>query len=407
VRIALLSYEYPPETGFGGIGTYTRTQARALARLGHEVHVIAGATAPRELGSTLEEGVRVWRFRGGPRRWAAVLGRLRLFWSRNRLENGIDMARALARVLARHPLDLVEAPECGAEALRLASLMPGRVVVRFHSPAELILPFYDVPALDRWLCARLERRALRAAAGFTSASAFLAREARERLGVRAPIATIPNGIDPAEGAPAPGEELRAALGVAPGTPVVLFAGRIERRKGADVAAAVAARLLPRRRLAFVFAGDDLFGWLARELLPPLEALGGPGSVHALGRLPLGRARAALAAADVVLVPSRWENCPYVVLEAMAAGRAVVASDATGLPELVEQGVTGLAAPDGDAEAHAAAVERLLDDPGLARRLGAAARARVEGELSDVAVARRSLEVYRRVVDAAPRRAGRT
>ncbi len=45
MRIALLSYEYPPETGFGGIGTYTRTQARALARLGHEVHVIAGATS--------------------------------------------------------------------------------------------------------------------------------------------------------------------------------------------------------------------------------------------------------------------------------------------------------------------------------------------------------------------------
>lgn len=225
--------------------------------------------------------------------------------------------------------------------------------------------------------------------------------------MRAPIATIPNGIDPAEGASASGEELRAALGVAPGTPVVLFAGRIERRKGADVAAAVAARLLPRRRLAFVFAGDDLFGWLARDLLPPLEALGGLGSVHALGRLPLDRARAALAAADVVLVPSRWENCPYVVLEAMAAGRAVVASDATGLPELIEQGVTGLAAPDGDAEGHAAAVERLLDDPGLARRLGAAARARIEGGLSDVAVARRSLEVYRRVVDAAPRREGRT
>ena len=42
MRIALLSYEYPPETGFGGIGTYTYYQARALARLGHEAHVFAG-----------------------------------------------------------------------------------------------------------------------------------------------------------------------------------------------------------------------------------------------------------------------------------------------------------------------------------------------------------------------------
>ena len=52
MRIALLSFEYPPETGFGGIGTYTWHQARALAKLGHEVHVLAGA---REATVTLDE----------------------------------------------------------------------------------------------------------------------------------------------------------------------------------------------------------------------------------------------------------------------------------------------------------------------------------------------------------------
>lgn len=405
MRIGLLSFEYPPETGFGGIGTYTRTQARALAALGHEVHVLAGATAPRPLARRLEEGVEIWRFRGGPRRWAAALGRLRLFWTRNRLENGLDMARALARLLDRHPLDVVEVPECGAEGLRLARLLPGRIVVRFHSPAELILPFYDVPPLDRRLCSWLERRALRSGAAFTAASEFLAREARVRLGVPAPIEAIPNGIELAASAGEASFDLRARLGLGPATPVVLFAGRIERRKGADVAAAVAARLLPRRALACVFVGDDLFGWLERELAPPLAAAGGPGSFHPLGRLPLAEARAALAQADVVLVPSRWENCPYVVLEAMAAGRAIVASDGSGLPELIEPGRTGLLAPVGDATAHAGAVERLLDDREFAQRLGAAARARVERELSAETIARRSLEVYRRVVAAADARAG--
>ena len=404
MRIGLLSFEYPPETGFGGIGTYTRTQARALARLGHEVHVLAGATAPRAFAATedggVDGGVQVWRFRGGPRLWARALGRFRLFWSRSRLENGIDMRRALGRLLERHPLDIVEVPECGAEGLRLAALLPGRIVVRFHSPAELILPFYDVPALDRRLCSWLERRGMRAGAAFTSASGFLAAEARTRLGVRAPIATIPNGVDLTESAGAPGFDLRAALGLEPATPVVLFAGRIERRKGADVAAAVAARLLARRRVAFVFAGDDLFGWLERELMPPLRSVGGPGSVHHLGRLPLAQSRSALAQADVVLVPSRWENCPYVVLEAMAARRPLVVSDGTGLPELVDAERTGLVAPVGDAGAHAAAVERLLDDRELARGLGAAARARVEREHSDVAIARRSLEVYQNLAGAA-------
>ena len=46
MKIALMSFEYPPETGFGGIGTYTWYQARAMVKLGHEVHVLAGATSP-------------------------------------------------------------------------------------------------------------------------------------------------------------------------------------------------------------------------------------------------------------------------------------------------------------------------------------------------------------------------
>ena len=393
MRIGLLSYEYPPETGFGGIGTYTRTQARALVRLGHEVHVLAGALRPAALASTIEDGVRVWRHRGRRRLWARFLDSRRLHWTRSRLENGIDMRRALGGVLKQHDLDVIELPECGAEGLLLRRLLPGRRVIRLHSPAELILPFYDVPTLDRRLCAALERRALKAADALTSASRFLTAQVRDRMGVRRQIETIPNGIDLAEAAGDPEFDLRRATGVDPKTPIVLFSGRMEPRKGADLAAAVASRLLAHRRAAFVFAGDDLFGWLERELLPPLRALAGGADIHSLGRLPLGATRAALAQADVVLVPSRWENCPYVVLEAMAAGAAIVSSDGGGLPELVREGETGLLAATGDAAAHAAAVVRLLDERELARRLGAAARARVALEHSDVAIARRSLAVY--------------
>ena len=65
MKIGLLSFEYPPETGFGGIGTYTWYQARALAKLGHEVHVLAGATGETELTTSGHDGVTVHRFRSG------------------------------------------------------------------------------------------------------------------------------------------------------------------------------------------------------------------------------------------------------------------------------------------------------------------------------------------------------
>ena len=87
MKIALLSFEYPSETGFGGIGTYTWYHARALARLGHDVHVLAGATAPTSLRTETHDDVRVHRFHADGMLMRAFerLGRQRLWWTRSRL----------------------------------------------------------------------------------------------------------------------------------------------------------------------------------------------------------------------------------------------------------------------------------------------------------------------------------
>jgi glycosyltransferase involved in cell wall biosynthesis len=85
----------------------------------------------------------------------------------------------------------------------------------------------------------------------------------------------------------------------------------------------------------------------------------------------------LAASDIAAVPTLWPDpLPRAVLEAMAAGRPVVASDTGGIPEMIEDGVHGALTPPGDVDAVAVAVGRLVDDPELRRRLGTAARERV-------------------------------
>ncbi len=400
MRIGLLSFEYPPETGFGGIGTYTWTQARALARLGHEVHVVAGATDASPVASSWQDGVRVWRGRApGPTR--ATMGRaagwLRLWWTRRRLLTALDTRHTLARVLAEGALDAVEIPECGAEGLLCRNLLPGRAVVRFHSPAELILPYYAVNTLDRALATRLERRALGGAAAYTSPTRFLAAAARARFGIQGSIDVVPNGIDLAAFPPRDPGAAAAALDLPPGRLRVLFAGRLERRKGIDVAATVCERLLARPEVDFVFAGEDLFGEFRQRLEPRFASHGG-GRVRALGRL--GRIELArwLAAADVVLLPSRWENAPYALLEAMASAAAIVSTAVGGIPEILRDGSEGILVPAGDANATYAATARLLDAPELARTLGRAARARVERDFAAEPMARRSLELYGAIAD---------
>ena len=134
MKIALISFEYPSETGFGGIGTYTWYQARALVKLGHEVHVLAGATKPTQLRSEEHDGVRVYRFRsdGYLMRCLQRLDKLKLWWTKNRLENALSMYRGLEALMREHHYDLVEMPECGAEGLLINHLTRVRTLIKFH-----------------------------------------------------------------------------------------------------------------------------------------------------------------------------------------------------------------------------------------------------------------------------------
>ena len=155
----------------------------------------------------------------------------------------------------------------------------------------------------------------------------------------------------------------------------LYAGRLAPEKGVHTLLEAAARL-PDARLS-LFGGGPLAGWVAdrAKRLP---------QVSLRGHTPRAQLLAEIARARVVVVPSRWpENYPYAVLEAQAAGRAVVASAVGGIPEQISSGEDGVLVPPGDASALADAVGALLADPARARRLGEAGqrRARERGSPS--------------------------
>jgi glycosyltransferase involved in cell wall biosynthesis len=202
--------------------------------------------------------------------------------------------------------------------------------------------------------------------------------------VAAPLTAAP---DPDQVAAA-----RADLGE-PGRPAVFAAGRLAGQKGFGVLIEAAAR------------------WQDRDPVPELAIAGTGPLAGALA----GQARAAgvtvrflgwradvpalLAAADLVVVPSLWEGQPLIVQEALRAGRPLVASRTGGIPALTGEDGAVLV-PAGDAAALAGAIRSVLDDPGLAARLRAAAtqRGAVLPDASDAVDA--AIALYRRVLRAA-------
>ncbi|MEE9217594.1 MAG: glycosyltransferase [Acidobacteriota bacterium] len=150
----------------------------------------------------------------------------------------------------------------------------------------------------------------------------------------------------------------------------LYVGRLAREKGVDVLIR-AAGLVPQIRLRIAGDGPE------RASLERLATGAAPDRVRFLGQLPRPRIAGALAACDALVLPSVcMEVAPLAVLEAGAAARPAVASQVGGIPEWVEDGITGVLVPPGETEALAAALAALAAAPARARALGECARARV-------------------------------
>lgn len=161
---------------------------------------------------------------------------------------------------------------------------------------------------------------------------------------------------------------------------LVYVGRLTPLKGGRLLIAAMAALRdshPGLRLTVIGDGPD------RAFL---EAAARPlgDRVRFTGYLSQGDVAGVLADADALCLPSFAEGVPVVLMEAMAAGRPVISTRITGIPELVEDGVSGLLVPPSDADALRAAIARIADDPDLRRAMGAAGRARVRAEF-DVSV----------------------
>jgi glycosyltransferase involved in cell wall biosynthesis len=234
----------------------------------------------------------------------------------------------------------------------------------------------------------MEWTAARVTDPFLTVSEVEARDAR-RLHIHSGAIAVGNGRDPARFRPdlTARRRLRAELGVPDEQVVVLAVSRLVWHKGYPELAA-AMREVP--GAALWVAGERL----ASDRGPDMEALLRSAGLGERLRL-LGYREdvpALMAAADIFVLPSRFEGLPMSVIEAMLTGLPVVACDVRGPAEQVVEGVTGLLVPAGDAKALAAALQRLVDDTALRASMGTGGRVRAVERYDEAKVLVRTMEL---------------
>jgi starch synthase len=388
VRIGIVTREWPPDV-YGGAGVHIEHLVAALRSLsaGPEIDVHCfGEPRPDATAHPVPAGLRdangALQAVGIDVEIAAALGGADLVHSHTWYANGAGMLAALVHgiphVVTAHSLEprrpwkadqLGGGYRLSSWVERSAYLAADAVIAVSHGMRADVMDAY--PDLD---------------------------PARVRV--------VGNGVDADAYRPVDDPDVVRGLGVDPDRPYGLFVGRITRQKGVLHLLAAAEQLPAEFGLVLCAGAADTPAERQQvaDAVADLQARRG-GVVWIEAMLPRDRLVPLITGATVFVVPSVYEPLGIVNLEAAACGTAVVASDVGGIPEVVDDGRTGLLVhyDREDVEAFeqglAARMAELLADPGRAAAMGAAGRERVLAEFGWPAIAQQTVEVYSAILGA--------
>lgn len=328
MHICFISYEYPPDTGIGGIATYVYQVAKAFSAKGIQTEVICAS--PLHSGTHREnEWLHVTKIKCGH----------------------INDFRKLSPAIAaqRHqlrPFDMIEVPEYGAEGLFIKEKLPDvPLVIKLHTPKYLIKELNDF-YYDQTFIRKIKRsaglvydknkdpeyKAIQLADHILSPSLSLKKIVAAKWGIaKEKILHAPNPYFP----------LPALLNspVTAAEKNILYIGRLETRKGVyNLAKAIPFVLKKNPEATFTFLGKDSRGPFRERSMKEvmLHEIGDARrQVTFIDHVPLTEIPSHLATAGICVFPSLWENFPNVCLEAMSAGKAIIASSEGGMKDMLE------------------------------------------------------------------------
>lgn len=379
MKIALVSYEYPPDTAFGGISTYVNQISRVLQTRGHHVEVFS-ASISREV-TEIDEGIVIHRI---------------LETDRTKFRESV-----VKIFLERHHLinfDVIEGPEFNADAREIVQVVPDiPLVLKFHTPLFLIKklnllnPEPSLLMKIRWYFGQM-RRGIELKAYWK----YIPEEDIEYLHSSDadecvfPTTTLAKLVFPkwkidssvSSVVPYPYIPTYQLLNISTktSTNTITYIGRLETRKGVlDLAEAIPLILDSCPDVKFRFVGRsnkspqpglNMQQYLSKILDKYSHLIEFTGGVSS-DKIPYY-----LANTDICVFPSIWENFPNVCLEAMSAARGIVGSSAGGMIDMLDHGQAGILIPPKKPRQLAHAILQLLHNPKLRMKLGENARNRV-------------------------------
>lgn len=398
MNVLFLSKEYPPETGWGGIGTYIYNIAHALSERGHSVHILSLAykTHPEYKEQKTGKGsIHIHRIK--PVRFPTPILNHFFFRSLEIIKFNLTIILKFKKLLNSEKFDIIEAPEWRSEAFLLSFIKPKGVplIIKCHSPSLLLNEIYkNPPTLDSRIVDLIERTTVRNADLIVSPSRSLASIVSEKMGIKIEdIKIISNPLDSEAFSPLPQPVPQIDKGLK-----VLFVGRLDRLKGAHIfVESIPIILKDIPDAIFILIGRDtntspenssMKSYLERLIPPEIK-----NKVIFSGNVERGSLINYYRESDICVVPSFYENFPNTVLEAMSCGKAVVASNTGGIPEVIEDGISGLLVKTGDAKDLAEKVIMLLKKRDMRENIGINARKRIEDKYSKEVVAKNVEQVY--------------
>ncbi len=406
MRVLMLTSSYPKFRG-DTTAPFIESIATHIAAQGVETHVSLPEHRELKRGA-VEDGVHFYPYRYAPKKEWTLWGYAEALRADVKLKRGVYALAPLAigssfqkmmQLTAREKFDVLHAhwvlPNAPAAVLVARARNLPLVISMHGSDVFMAEKNRAFGSIARWCFDN--------AAWLTACSDELMQRALTLGADENKTELIPYGADAKafHVQPQDAQRVRAQLHLRNDAVMILSVGRMVHKKGFEFLVRAMPQILqraPNAHLALVGYGD-----LHDALKAQAHSLGLNGHVTFAGRVPRQEIPAYFAAADIVSVPSvrddagNVDGLPNVALEAMAAGKAIVASNIAGFPDVIEDGASGVLVPEKNAEALADAIVQLARDENLRASLGERARAKIRAQLNWDTVARRFVAGYARVI----------